>query len=412
MKKLFISLLCGALSLGAIGALSSPALALDIDVNCDGLTEEECSKTIKELNEKWEKGELGSTASEGSTNEMTKTEIAPTFSTELNENEHSVTFKLGHNLILTGNNLISEVSNKSGFMLAAGNNLSLRTNVEYGILLGNTINFAGETVRDLYIAGNTVTLTHDAKIGRDVFAATNTLTIDTDIAGDLAVTADTVVLKDIKIAGNLNLSVAHLEIVGKVEVAGAFVYNDNADVSGLEKIKASSTEAYHVEEIDQAALMVARIYGRIMSLAALFLIMALICAFYPRLHEKLETEATVGRFGTNLAIGLGLLIAVPIVAIFAFFTLVAAPLGIIALAVYLIAIYLAQGFAGAWLGHVIIEKLCKGKGNIFVETLLGLFILYVCSLIPYLGIITGFLGLLLGLGLIMSCIKPVKKVKK
>lgn len=272
MKKLFISLLCGALSIGVIGTLSSPALALDIDVNCDGLTEEECSKTIKELNEKWEKGELGSTASEGSTNEMTKTEIAPTFSTELNENEHSVTFKLGHNLILTGNNLISEVSNKSGFMLAAGNNLSLRTNVEYGILLGNTINFAGETVRDLYIAGNTVTLTHDAKIGRDVFAATNTLTIDTDIAGDLAVTADTVVLKDIKIAGNLNLSVAHLEIVGKVEVAGAFVYNDNADVSGLEKIKASSTEAYHVEEIDQAALMVARIYGRIMSLAALFLI--------------------------------------------------------------------------------------------------------------------------------------------
>ena len=225
-------------------------------------------------------------------------------------------------------------------------------------------------------------------------------------------TADTVVLKDIKITGNLNLSVAHLEIVGKVEVAGAFVYNDNADVSGLEKIKAGSTEAYHVEEIDQAALMVARIYGKIMSLAALFLIMALICAFYPRLHEKLETEATVGRFGTNLAIGLGLLIAVPIVAIFAFFTLVAAPLGIIALAVYLIAIYLAQGFAGAWLGHVIIEKLCKGKGNIFVETLLGLFILYVCSLIPYLGIITGFLGLLLGLGLILSCIKPVKKVKK
>ena len=404
MKKLIIGLICGVATLGAF---SSSVSALS--VSCAGLTDEECTKTVKELNEKWEKGELG-TSSDAKGDQ--KAEIAPTFSTELNETERSVKFKLGHNLLLTGNNLTSEVSNKTGFMLAAGNNLSLRTSAEYGILMGNTINFAGETVRDLYIAGNTVTLTHDAKIGRDVFAAVNTLTIDSNIPGDLAVTADTVVLKDIKIAGNLNLSVAHLEIVGQVEVAGAFVYNDNADVSGLEKIKAGSTEAYHVEEIDQTAVMIARVYSKVMSLAALFLIMALICAFYPRLHEKLETEATVGRFGTNLAIGLGILVAVPIIAIFAFFTLVAAPLGIIALAIYLIAIYLAQGFTGAWLGHVIIEKLCKGKGNIFVETLLGLFILYVCSLIPYLGVITGFLGLLLGLGLIFSCIKPAKKAKK
>lgn len=409
MKKL-ISLTYAAVALGALGVLSSPVSALDI--SCDGLTEAECSQTVKELNEKWEKGELSGTTPESSASEATKTEIAPTFSTELNESERSVKLKLGHSLILTGNNLTSEASNKSGFMLAAGNNLSLRTVAEYGFLFGNTINFAGETVRDLYIAGNTVTLTHDAKIGRDVFAATNTLTIDADIAGDLAVTADTVVLKDIKIAGNLNLSVAHLEVVGKVEVVGTFVYNDNADVSGLERIKSSNTEAYHVEEIDQTAVMVARLYGKVMSLAALFLIMALICAFYPRLHEKLEAEANVGRFGTNLALGLGILIAVPIVAVFALLTLVAAPLGIIAFVTYLVAIYLAQGFAGAWLGHVLIEKLCKAKGNIFIEVLLGLFILYVCSLIPYLEIITGFLGLLLGLGLIFSCVKPTKKAKK
>lgn len=398
MKRVLINLICGAIVVASFGVLGKSASALS--VTCDSLTEEDCSEKVEELSAQQE------------SSEPEAPEIAPTFSTSLNENERSVTFKLGHGLILTGNNLVSEVNNKSGFVLAAGNNLSLRAIAEYGLLLGNTIDFSGETVRDLYIAGNAVTLTSDAKIGRDVFAAANTLTINTDIPGDLAVTADTVVLKDVKISGNLNLDVAHLEIVGKVEVAGAFVYNDNADVSGLEKIKYGSIEAYHVEEVSPSAVMIARVYSQIMSLVALFLIMALVCALYPRLHEKLEAESTVGHFGTNLAIGLGFLIGVPIIAIFAFFTFVAAPLGIIAIAIYLIAIYLAQGFAGAWLGHVIIEKLCKGKGNIFLEVLLGIFILNVCSLIPYLGVVTGFLGMLLGLGLIFNCIKPTKKAKK
>lgn len=399
MKKLLTGLLTGIITLGAIGVMSTPVGALDIQPRAEQQPEPNApTSTSLEV--------------ETTSEVPTKAEIAPTFSTSLNESERSVTFKAGHSLILTGNNLVSEVNNKSGFLLAAGNNLSLRTAAEYGFLFGNTINFAGETIHDLYIAGNSVTLTHDAKIGRDVFAAANVLNINTDIAGDLAVTADTVVLKDVKIAGNLNLDVAHLEIIGKVEVAGTFVYNDDADVSGLENIKYGSVEAYHVEEISQSAIMAARIYSKIMSLAALFLVMALICALYPRLHEKLETESTVNRFGVNLAIGLGILLAVPIVAIFAFFTFVAAPLGIIALALYLIMIYLAQGFTGAWLGHVIIEKLCKGKGNIFLETLLGIFILNVCSLIPYLGVLTGFVSMLLGLGLIFNCIKPAKKAKK
>ena len=121
--------------------------------------------------------------------------------------------------------------------------------------------------------------------------------------------------------------------------------------TGLDRVKSGSVEVYHVEQIDQATRMMAQVYGQIMSIVALFLTMVIICAIFPRLHAKIADEATVGRFGTNLAIGLGILIAVPIVAIFAFFTLLAAPLGIIALALYLIAIYLAQGFAGAWLGY-------------------------------------------------------------
>lgn len=406
MKKIIIGLICGAATLSL---LSTPASALSLAPCPEDENKAACEKRSAELLDCWDKGISPNSCP---TDSEQKTEIGPTFATTLDESEHSVTFKMGHGLVLAGNNLSSAVDNKSGLMLIAGNNLSLRTKAEYGVLLGNTINFAGETGRDLYILGNSVVLTDDAKPGRDVFAFVNTLTVDTDIPGDLAVAVDTLVLNDVKIAGNLNVNAAHIEFHGKVEIAGALTYNDSAAVTGLDQATYGSIEAYHVKEPDPTALMMARVYGKIMSIAGIFLVMALICAFYPRLHEKLEAESTVGRFGSSLAIGLGILIAVPIVALFAFFTLVAAPLGIIALLIYLIAIYLAQGFAGAWLGHVLIEKLFKAKGNIFVEILVGVTILGLLSLVPYLGIATSFFSLLLGLGVIFSCIKPVKKSPK
>ena len=109
--------------------------------------------------------------------------------------------------------------------------------------------------------------------------------------------------------------------------------------------------------------------------------------------------------------GLGVLIAVPVVAIFTFLTVVAAPLGIIGLVLYAVAIYASQGFTGAWLGHLLLEKLCKFKGNIFIEALLGIVILAAVSFIPYIGILTGFMSMLLGLGMIVAFVRAKKTAK-
>ncbi len=51
-------------------------------------------------------------------------------------------------------------------------------------------------------------------------------------------------------------------------------------------------EAYHVDEIHPAALVVAKIYSKVMSIIGLFLVMALICTVYKQLHGKLMTKLT------------------------------------------------------------------------------------------------------------------------
>lgn len=402
MKRILIGIICGVF---ATGAFVLPAAALDV-VCPENISQAECEKSVQELNEKWEKGELGASKSEETPE---KPEIPPTFSVDTNESDRSVKLKFGHGLLLTGNNLSSNLENKSGMTFIAGNNLSLSNKTEYGFIAGNTINFSGETSRDLYIAGNAITLTDEAKLGRDVFVAGNTLNVKTDINGDLAVTAAEVVLDNIKIAGNLNIDAAKIEFVGKVEIAGALTYNDNATVTGLDRASYGSIEAYHVEELDQATIMVARIYASLMSAVCLFLAIALICALYPKLHERIESESSINRFGVDLAIGLGVLIGVPAVALFVLCTIIAAPLAFVLIALYLVAIYLAQAFAGAWLGHVLIEKLFHARGNIFIEAIVGIIILNALSLIPYVGMLTGFLALLLGLGLIVNFLKPAAK---
>ena len=295
-------------------------------------------------------------------NNTVKTEIAPTFVSESSESEGSVRLWAGKNLLVAGNNINTEIKVPTGLMFMAGNNLSLKSESEYGFLFGNNVVFAGSTVRDLYIAGN------------------------------------------------LNLTAGDIIIRGNVEVSGKFIYNDNAQVQGLQNIVAGDVETFHVEEANQAAILLARVYGKIMSITALFLAIVIISFFCPRLHKTIEDADTVDRFGNTLVKGLGVFLAFPLAAALAFLTHLAAPLGIVAILLYLVLVYLSQSFAGLWIGHMIIEKLFKSKAHLLVEALVGIVTLGALALIPYVGAFTGFLGMILGLGLMFNYVKPRKDI--
>lgn len=372
------------LTLGVVGTLVTPVMASEAEAGVPVVTSENPEKTT----------------------------IPPTFVGEVDEQNDALRLWMGKNLLVFGNNLTHSVDTPAGFTMIAGNNLNLTSKSEYSFVAGNVVNYSGQTSRDFYAAGSIVTLARGANIGRNVFVAAASVTVESNLVGDLAATADTVEIKDVTIAGNVNLSAANIKFTGNVKIAGALTYNEDANVSGLEKTTYGSLEVYEVVKADPAALFIAAVYGKIFSIASLFLVMALLCAIYPKLHQKIGAEASVNRFGIDLAFGFGTLLIVPVIAVLTFFTFVVAPIGILALAVYFIMIYLSQGFAGVWLGHLIMEKGFKSqKSNVFVEALIGITILGLVSLIPYLGQIVGFLSLLLGLGLILCCIKPTKASK-
>lgn len=388
IKKIGITAVAMLLGLGVLGTFTVPSLALDAT-----------------------EGENAASPTSMVTEPEAKEEIPGTFRAKVDDDQDIVEFWAGHNLVLAGNNVKSETSVEKGLLLAAGNTLKLDSEAEYGFIFGNMIDFTGRAKRDLFLAGNMLTLSREAEIERDVFAAGNELVVDTDIKGDLAVSAEKVVIKNSKIGGNVNLDVAEVVFDGSVEIAGALTYNDNAEVIGLDNASYNSIEAYHVAEVSNAALVMAAIYGKILSVAGLFIVMAVLGAIYHKLHDKVAEQSDANHTGMNMVAGLVVLAVVPIIALLLVMTVIGAPLAIILLALYVIAIYLAQGFAGVWLGHLIIEKVFKSKANIYAEAFVGILILGLLALVPYLGVATGFLGLVLGLGLIIQCIKPYKAVK-
>lgn len=327
--------------------------------------------------------------------------VAPTFSAE--EDRDNFRLAIGSNLLAFGNEIVQSEPTH-GLAVTFGNSVRLENQAKYNFVAGNTVEIAGETKNDVFAAGNMVRIAKDAQISGDVFVAANELTVKSSLPGDLAVTAAVVRLDDVYIAGNLDLSAEKVIFDGDITIGGTLTYNDDITLVGFDNATYQSVETYHVEKTEPSLLTI--LYGKLFSAVALMIAMLVVILFASRLHEHIEQSTRPAVIISDVSLGAWILLLVPIVAIFLLCTMVGAPLAIVMFVLYLVAIYLSQGFAGAWLGHLLIEKAFKSKSNIFVETLVGILILSALSLVPYLGELTGLFGMLLGLGLMVSYIKP------
>lgn len=327
----------------------------------------------------------------------------PTFVVDSNAEGTEVSLEFGRNAMLLGN-ILSTKAKVNGLLLAAGNSLSLGSHSEYGFIAGNAVNFAGSVEKDLFAAGTIVTIESGSTIGRDVFITGSEVSVETDLAGDLSIAADNVILKGIEVAGNLNITADTIEFIDVVTVGGAVVYNDNATVLGADNLAYGSLEIYHAESVDDNTMLIANWYSKVLSMIGLFVVMVVVCLIAPKLHTKIADNENGSSFAVSLALGLGVLVITPIAALILLITVFAAPLAVVALLVWGLMIYLSQGFAGAWVGHMLIEKVFKSKANIYVEAALGIVILGILSMVPTVGGITGFLGLLLGMGLMVKTV--------
>lgn len=114
-------------------------------------------------------------------------------------------------------------------------------------------------------------------------------------------------------------------------------------------------------------------------------------------HPFRNVVDSSAKFGTAILVGALALIAVPIVAAIVCLTLVGIPVGLTAILLYIVAIYAAQVFVGAWLGKEILGS-ASTQGQTLGQLALGLAVIHISGYIPYIGSIIQVIIAAWGLG--------------
>jgi cytoskeletal protein CcmA (bactofilin family) len=131
--------------------------------------------------------------------------------------------------------------------------------------------------------------------------------------------------------------------------------------------------------------------------AAAFVFGLLLLFLMPDFFSQLV--ALGDRPGAPVGIGCLVLLVTPLAAVIVCITLVGIPIGITLLLLYIVALYSAQVFVGAWLGEKILGP-GHGRSAQIARLAMGLVLLQVASYVPVLGAIVSAYTLVLGLGAI------------
>mgnify|MGYP004510719687 FL=1 len=307
-----------------------------------------------------------------------------------------------HSMFTAGDD-VSTNNNIKGIDFTAGNNLSINGSSEYGLIAGNSINFKGLVTRDLFIAGNQIVVDSNANLARDLYVAGNKVTVSADIKGNIFLVANEVIIDSKKIDGDITLSGGKLTISNDTKINGTLKYNDNIEYS---KTNASinKVKTYHVEEKTKDEI--SSVSDVLLKIITSFIVALVIYILVPATYNVLDDvkkDNILKTFGK----GFLFLIAVPIISILLMVSIICLPLGMIALLLYGMIIYLSSIISSVYFGKLIGSR-CLKLDNVYLQILIGIIITTLIKLIPMIGGLYSIIIIILGVGLIYNILTKLR----
>jgi hypothetical protein len=248
----------------------------------------------------------------------------------------------------------------------------------YGLMESLRVNDRGRVGGGVLVAAGDVSV--DGEVKRSVTMAVGTADVTGSIGRELTMTGDSLTLTNTaRIGGNLSASVRELK---NVHIA------DGATITGTREIQLRASHSHFTSP---------RFYfHQTLWLIAAMLVGWLGLILFPGFFQA-STQA-VGSGWRSLGLGFAALVGVPVAIIVAAITLVGLPVSLMLLAIYLAAIYLAKIWVGAFLGRMLLKPTGATKGDWLLGLLVGLLIITIVVLIPYVGGLVHFGVVCLGLG--------------
>lgn len=291
----------------------------------------------------------------------------------------------------------------NGDVICAGMAISINGKVTGDVrVAGSSVTIGAEISGSLTAFGGTVTIENGATIGRDAVIAGNDVLVNGSVGRDIVAGGSSVTLNG-KVGRNVEGQYETLT-VGKDAIVGGFVHYASANQAVIDgrvsgEVKRSEPSAYSGQTAGMRPLGL--LAGALIGVVWVVVTALGLALIFPK---KMATATKLSTKGALLALLIGFcaLFGIPLIAVFAMVTFVAAPLGIALLFVWLALLFVSMGVTAIYLGRLITRK---QKLNPFVSTLLGGVALGILLLIPVVDILVIILSLAFGMGAMLYAIR-------
>ena len=254
---------------------------------------------------------------------------------------------------------------------------------------------------DLFAVGGEVRLGENAQIKDRLRVAGGAVEIAGTVDGDVKAAVGAIIISG-TVRGGATLRAETIDLAPNAYIGGDLDYTARTPLSPEALARVSGTVHYTEggagDEDDEAAGITTWsvafwIWMTSTALLAGMLIVALFRRLVPSLISAVEGQAVIGTL-----LGFGAVLAVPAAAVVAMITLVGLPVGVTAILLFVVALYIAKLPVAAWAGARVLALAGRPNASPYAAMAVGILLLYALFTIPYLGGLIYLIATWLGLG--------------
>jgi len=298
---------------------------------------------------------------------------------------------------------------ENSLFIAAGT-VAVRGDVGHHVrIAGGTISLSGKIGGDLLVVGGSVTLLETASVGGDLLVAGGTVIVEGPVTGQLRINSGSLQLN--AETGPVTVSAEEVQLLGKAKINGDFTYT-SANVANVAEAAIITGETSHLKPDSK----VFRDFTGILTLHFLLkfigtiLLAGLLLRLFRSPSLKLVGEAS-STVIESAAIGLAVIILVPIILLILLFTIVGWPFVGVGFAAWLLLVLLGSLVGKVVLGSVLVKALTKETSYRldWPVVVVGVLIASLLGLIPLIGGFLTFLILIWGVGALTRLLRANHK---
>ena len=293
-----------------------------------------------------------------------------------------------------------------GTVMAAGEDVRVTGDVEGSVrAAGRSVTLGGEVGRNAVGVGQSVLLADDGRIARDLHTAANSIEVDGTVGRNARLIGAGAAVRG-KIGKTLYYEGETVRLAESAEVRGDLVYRspgvaeiaEGAVIVGETKElpRRRSTAEARPTRGGPGVWTIARILG-MLSLPVVFAFGAVGLLVSPRIFVA-SANAVGHRAWWSLLLGFLVLVLGPMAVFLVMVTVVGLPIGVLALIAWTTAVAFSEVPVAIFLGRCIVSPFTTGAVSPYLGLLIGMLVLAGLAWVPVVGVVTGALTVLLGIG--------------